>query len=160
MLNKINLTINGKKIVYEGDPLRRLLDLLREDLGLMGSKEGCGEGECGACSVIKDGKLVTSCLVPVGACNGSNIYTIEGIRDTEKGKCIIQAFADGGAVQCGFCIPGMVMAAYYLLDNNPNPTEDDVRLAISGNICRCTGYDLIVESILLAAERGAELWKK
>lgn len=160
MLNEINLTINGKKIVYQGDPLRRLLDLLRVDLGLMGSKEGCGEGECGACSVIKDGKLVTSCLVPLGACNGSNIYTIEGIRDTEKGKCIIQAFADGGAVQCGFCIPGMVMAAYYLLENNPNPTEDDVRLAISGNICRCTGYDLIVESILLAAERGAELWKK
>lgn len=160
MLNEISLTINGKKIVYHGDPLRRLLDLLRVDLGLMGSKEGCGEGECGACSVLKDGKLVTSCLVPLGACNGSNIYTIEGIRDTEKGKCIIQAFADGGTVQCGFCIPGMVMAAYYLLDNNPNPTEDDVRLAISGNICRCTGYDLIVESILLAAERGAELWKK
>mgnify|MGYP004595586037 CR=1 FL=1 len=160
MLNEIKFRINGKKIVYQGDPLRRLLDLLREDLGLMGSKEGCGEGECGACSVLKDGKLVTSCIVPVGACNGSDIYTIEGIRDTEKGQCIIQAFADGGAVQCGFCIPGMVMAAYYLLDNNPNPTEEDVRLAISGNICRCTGYDLIVESILLAAKRGEELWKK
>lgn len=160
MLNEIKFRINGKKIVYQGDPLRRLLDLLREDLGLMGSKEGCGEGECGACSVLKDGKLVTSCIVPVGACNGSDIYTIEGIRDTEKGQCIIQAFADGGAVQCGFCIPGMVMAAYYLLDNNPTPTEEDVRLAISGNICRCTGYDLIVESILLAAKRGEELWKK
>ena len=160
MLNEIKFRINGKKIVYQGDPLRRLLDLLREDLGLMGSKEGCGEGACGACSVLKDGKLVTSCIVPVGACNGSDIYTIEGIRDTEKGQCIIQAFADGGAVQCGFCIPGMVMAAYYLLDNNPNPTEEDVRLAISGNICRCTGYDLIVESILLAAKRGEELWKK
>ena len=160
MLNEIKFRINGKKIVYQGDPLRRLLDLLREDLGLMGSKEGCGEGECGACSVLKDGKLVTSCIVPVGACNGSDIYTIEGIRDTDKGQCIIQAFADGGAVQCGFCIPGMVMAAYYLLDNNPNPTEEDVRLAISGNICRCTGYDLIVESILLAAKRGEELWKK
>ena len=160
MLNEIKFRINGKKIVYQGDPLRRLLDLLREDLGLMGSKEGCGEGECGACSVLKDGKLVTSCIVPVGACNGSDIYTIEGIRDTEKGQCIIQAFADGGAVQCGFCIPGMVMAAYYLLDNNPTPTEENVRLAISGNICRCTGYDLIVESILLAAKRGEELWKK
>lgn len=159
MLNEINLTINGKKIVYQGDPLRRLLDLLREDLGLLGSKEGCGEGECGACSVLKDGKLVTSCLIPVGACNNSIIYTIEGIRDTEKGKCIISSFADGGAVQCGFCIPGMVMAAYYLLENNPNPTEEDVRVAISGNICRCTGYDLIVESILLAAKRGEELWK-
>ena len=159
MHNEITLTINGKRILYSGDPLRRLLDLIREDLSLMGSKEGCGEGECGACSVLKDGELVTSCIIPVGACNGSEIYTIEGIRDTEKGKCIIQAFADGGAVQCGFCIPGMVMATYYLLNRNPNPTENDIRVAISGNICRCTGYDLIVESILLAAKRGAELWK-
>ncbi len=160
MFKDIILTINDKKLVYQGDPLRRLLDVLREDLSLMGSKEGCGEGECGACSVLKDGKLITSCIVPIGACNGSSIYTIEGVRDSEKGKCIIQAFADGGAVQCGFCIPGMVMAAYYLLDNNPNPTEEEIRIAISGNICRCTGYDLIVESILLAADRGADLWKK
>ena len=160
MFNEISLKINDKKIIYKGDPLRRLLDVIREDLSLFGSKEGCGEGECGACSVLKDGELVTSCIIPIGACNGCNIYTIEGIRDTEKGKCIIKAFADGGAVQCGFCIPGMVMAAYYLLEKNPNPTESDIRLAISGNICRCTGYDLIVESIALAAKRGADLWKK
>lgn len=160
MINEITLRINGNKVVYKGDPLRRLIDVLREDLSLPGTKEGCSEGECGACSVLKDGHLVTSCIIPIGACNGCDIYTIEGIRDSEKGKCIIQAFADGGAVQCGFCIPGMVMAAYYLLDNNPTPTEDDIRLAISGNICRCTGYDLIVESILLASERGADLWKK
>ena len=136
------------------------MDVIREDLGFTGTKEGCSEGECGACSVIKDGRLVTSCIIPIGACNGSDILTIEGIRDTEKGECIISAFAEGGAVQCGFCIPGMVMAAYYLLDNNPNPTEEEIRMGISGNICRCTGYDLIVDSIALAAKKGAELWKK
>ena len=160
MYKEITFNINGKKVVFEGDPLRRLLDLLREDLNLIGSKEGCGEGECGACSVIKDGELVTSCIIPVGSCNGSDIYTIEGIRDTEKGKCIIDAFSDGGAVQCGFCIPGMVMATYYLLEHNPKPSEEDIRVAISGNICRCTGYDLIVESIKLASKRGEALWKR
>ena len=158
MLSEIVFHVNGKKIVYTGNPLTRLVDVLREDLGLTGVKEGCGEGECGACSVIKDGKLVTSCIIPVGAVNGSEIYTIEGIRDTEKGKCIIDAFAEGGAVQCGFCIPGMVMATYALLSSNPHPTEMEIRKGISGNICRCTGYDLIVESIKLASERGGDLW--
>ncbi len=160
MYKEIEFRVNGNKVVYSGNPLTRLVDVLREDLKLIGVKEGCGEGECGACSVIKDGKLVTSCIIPVGACLGSDILTIEGIRDTEKGKCLITAFRDGGAVQCGFCIPGMVMAAYALLESNPNPTERDVRIAISGNICRCTGYDLIVESILLAASRGGELWQQ
>ncbi len=160
MFAEVIFKVNGKDIVYKGDPLRRLIDVLREELGLTGVKEGCGEGECGACSVLKDGYLVTSCIIPVGACNGSDILTIEGIRDTDKGRCIIESFAEGGAVQCGFCIPGMVMAAYYLLSNNPDPNEDDIRLAISGNICRCTGYDLIVESIKLAAKKGESLWKK
>ena len=160
MYNDIRFTLNGKEVVYTGDPLNRLLDVLREEYGLTGSKEGCGEGECGACSVIKDGLLVTSCIIPVGACNGSEILTIEGIRDTEEGKCIVDAFAEGGAVQCGFCIPGMVMAAYVLLRNNPDPTEEEIRVGISGNICRCTGYDLIVESIHLAAQKGSALWKK
>ncbi len=159
MFAEISFNVNGRKIIYKGDPLRRLIDVLREELGLTGVKEGCGEGECGACSILKDGRLVTSCIIPVGACMGTEILTIEGIRDTEKGRCIIDAFADGGAVQCGFCIPGMVMAAYYLLSENPQPTEDDIRLAISGNICRCTGYDLIVSSIKLASERGVGLWK-
>ena len=104
MLSEVKFTLNGKKIIYQGDPLRRLLDVIREDLGFTGTKEGCSEGECGACSVIKDGRLVTSCIIPIGACNGSDILTIEGIRDTEKGECIISAFAEGGAVQCGFCI--------------------------------------------------------
>ena len=157
MLNEICFTLNGEQKVYTGDPLRRLIDVLREDYGLTGSKEGCGEGECGACSVIKDGKLVTSCIIPAASCHGADILTIEGIRDTEKGKCIIDAFAEGGAVQCGFCIPGMVMAAYVLLSNNSDPTEEEIRIGISGNICRCTGYDLIVESIHLAAKKGAAL---
>ena len=157
--NRISFTLNGNKVEFIGDPLRRLIDTLREDFSLTGVKEGCGEGECGACSIIKDGKLVTSCIIPVGACEGSEIYTIEGIRDTEKGKCLIDAFRDGGAVQCGFCIPGMVMAAYALLSANPNPDENAIRMAISGNICRCTGYDLIVASIRLAAERGGDLWR-
>ena len=157
--NRISFTLNGNKVEFIGDPLRRLIDTLREDFSLTGVKEGCGEGECGACSIIKDGKLVTSCIIPVGACEGSEIYTIEGIRDTDKGKCLIDAFRDGGAVQCGFCIPGMVMAAYALLSANPNPDENAIRMAISGNICRCTGYDLIVDSIRLAAERGGDLWQ-
>ena len=159
MLKSITFYVNDSRVVFSGNPLTRLIDILRDELGLTGVKEGCGEGECGACSVIKDGKLVTSCILPVGACEGSHIYTIEGIRDTDKGKCLVDAFRDGGAVQCGFCIPGMVMAAYALLEENHHPTEEDIRMAISGNICRCTGYDLIVSSVQLAAERGGELWQ-
>jgi len=158
-MSRITFTLNGKKTVFEGNPLRRLVDVLREMYGLTGTKEGCGEGECGACSVLRNGRLVTSCLIPIGAVDGDEIVTIEGFRDTEKGKCIIEAFADGGAVQCGFCIPGMVLAAEALLEKKSEPTEEDIRLAISGNICRCTGYDLIVESIKLASERGRGLWK-
>lgn len=158
MNSRIKFNLNGKDVVFEGDPLRRLLDVLREGFGLMGTKEGCGEGECGACSILKDGKLITSCIVPVGAVEGSTLMTIEGLRETERGKCIITSFAEGGAVQCGFCMPGMVMASEALLEVNPHPTRSDVRQAISGNICRCTGYDLIVESIMLAAEKGDGLW--
>lgn len=159
MRDKVVFHVNGERVEFIGNPMTRLIDVLRDDLGLMGVKEGCGEGECGACSVIKDGKLVTSCIMPVGSADGSEILTIEGIRDTPKGICITEAFRDGGAVQCGFCIPGMVMAAYALLEENHHPTEEDIRMAISGNICRCTGYDLIVKSVQLAAERGGRLWQ-
>ena len=159
MRDKVVFHVNGKRVEFEGNPMTRLIDILRDDLGLTGVKEGCGEGECGACSIIKDGKLVTSCIIPVGAADGSEIISIEGIKDTPKGICITEAFRDGGAVQCGFCIPGMVMAAYALLEENHHPTEEDIRMAISGNICRCTGYDLIVSSVQLAAERGGELWQ-
>lgn len=154
----IEFKLNGKIVRFEGNPLTRLIDVIREDLDLTGTKEGCGEGECGACSVLRNGKLVTSCIIPVGAVAGDEIITIEGLRDTPQGKCIIDAFAEGGAVQCGFCIPGMVMAAEALLLVNSDPDEDEVRAAISGNICRCTGYDLIVDSILLAAKKGKGLW--
>lgn len=154
----IEFKLNGKLVRFEGNPLTRLIDVIREDLDLTGTKEGCGEGECGACSVLRNGKLVTSCIIPVGAVAGDEIITIEGLRDTPQGKCIIDAFAEGGAVQCGFCIPGMVMAAEALLLVNSDPDEDEVRAAISGNICRCTGYDLIVDSILLAAKKGKGLW--
>ena len=159
METKICFKLNGKDVAITTDPLRRLIDVLREDFGCKGVKEGCSEGECGACSVLFNGKIVTSCIIPIGAADGQQIMTIEGVSATEKGKVIVQAFADGGAVQCGFCIPGMVIAAYYLLSHNPDPTDDEIRLGISGNICRCTGYDLIVESIHLAAKRGGELWK-
>ena len=154
----IEFKLNGKIVRFEGNPLTRLIDVIREDLDLTGTKEGCGEGECGACSVLRNGKLVTSCIIPVGAVAGDEIITIEGLRDTPQGQCIIDAFAEGGAVQCGFCIPGMVMAAYALLSSNPHPTEMEIRKGISGNICRCTGYDLIVESIRLASEKGGSLW--
>ena len=159
MATKICFKLNGKDVKITTDPLRRLIDVLREDFDLKGVKEGCSEGECGACSVLFNGKMVTSCIIPIGAADGQEIMTIEGVSATEKGKIIVDAFADGGAVQCGYCIPGMVIAAYYLLSNNPDPTDDEIRLGISGNICRCTGYDLIVESIHLAAKRGGAIWK-
>ena len=160
MGTKISFKLNGRDVSITTDPLRRLIDVLREDFDLKGVKEGCSEGECGACSILFNGRMVTSCIIPVGAADGQSIMTIEGLRETEKGKVIINAFADGGAVQCGFCIPGMVIAAYCILEKNPDPSEDEIRLGISGNICRCTGYDLIVESIRLAAKRGEALWKK
>ncbi len=159
METRICFRLNGKGVALTTDPLRRLIDVLREDFDCKGVKEGCSEGECGACSVLFNGKMVTSCIIPIGAADGQEIMTIEGVSATEKGKIIVDAFADGGAVQCGYCIPGMVIAAYYLLSNNPDPTDDEIRLGISGNICRCTGYDLIVESIHLAAKRGGAIWK-
>ena len=154
----IEFTLNGRSVRFEGNPLTRLIDVIRDDLGLTGTKEGCGEGECGACSVLRNGKLVTSCIIPVGSVAGDEIVTIEGLRDTDQGRCLVDAVAEAGAVQCGFCIPGMVMAAQALLLTNSHPDEEDVRMAISGNICRCTGYDLIVDAVLLASRKGEGLW--
>lgn len=154
----IEFTLNGRSVRFEGNPLTRLIDVIRDDLGLTGTKEGCGEGECGACSVLRNGKLVTSCIIPVGSVDGDEIVTVEGLRDTDQGRCLVDAFAEAGAVQCGFCIPGMVMAAQALLLTNSHPDEEDVRMAISGNICRCTGYDLIVDAVLLASRKGEGLW--
>lgn len=155
---EIRMTVNGTVRIIETDPLRRLLDVLREDLGLTGVKEGCGEGECGACSVLKDGLLVNSCMVPAGTCEGAEIVTPEGLRETDRGKVIIDSYEDAGAVQCGFCTPGMMMATEALLSRNPSPSEGEVREALAGNLCRCTGYDMIVDGVLRAAERGKGLW--
>jgi carbon-monoxide dehydrogenase small subunit len=158
MGKRIEFTLNNKAVYLETNPLRRLLDVLREDFGLTGPKEGCGEGECGACSVLLNGRLANSCLIAVGAVEGQEVTTIEGYRDSERFKILNQAFADAGAVQCGFCIPGMIMAAESLLRKNAKPGEMEIREAISGNLCRCTGYGMIIEAIQLAAERGAGLW--
>ncbi len=155
---KVNFKLNGKNVTVDVHPTMRLLDVLREEFGLIGVKEACGEGECGACAVIMDGKLVHSCLVPVGAVEGSEIMTIEGYRETEKHRVLMEAFAEAGAVQCGFCTPGFVMAIEALLSRNPNPSEDEIRDAISGNLCRCTGYDMIVDAVKIAAKKGAGLW--
>lgn len=154
----ICVNINNAEYLFDCDPTERLVDILRKKLNFTGVKEGCGEGECGACSVIIDGRLSNSCLVAIGSVDGSCVTTIEGLRNTKRFEVLDKAFADAGAVQCGFCTPGMIMAAEALLEKNPHPTEADVRLAISGNICRCTGYNMIVDAVLSAAERGAGLW--
>ena len=133
--------------------MARLLDVLREELKLTGTKEGCGEGECGACSVLIDGQIVNSCLVPVAQVEGTSIKTIEGIADGETLHAVQQAFIENGGAQCGICTPGMVMAAINLLERNPNPTEEDVRVGLAGNLCRCTGYMKIFESVLAACRK-------
>jgi len=156
-MSDVTFVLNGSEVTVTVDPLRRLLDVLREDLKLTGVKEGCGEGECGACAVLLDGFLVNSCLVPVGMVAGREVMTPEGLAETERGKRVIEALADAGAVQCGFCSPGMAMAAAALLKEKTSPTEAEIREAISGNLCRCTGYDLIVEGIKEAAKREAGL---
>jgi carbon-monoxide dehydrogenase small subunit len=137
--------------------MRRLLDVLREDLGLTGTKEGCGEGECGACSVLVDGELVDSCLVPVGQVRGRDVTTIEGVAIGDELHAIQTAFIQHGGAQCGICTPGMILAAKELLERIPHPDEDQVREALAGNICRCTGYVRIFESVVRALEgtRGA-----
>jgi aerobic carbon-monoxide dehydrogenase small subunit len=156
-MNKIEFMLNGEPVAVEAEPTERLLDILRVRFGLIAAKEGCGEGECGACSVLKDGKLVNSCILPLGAVAGSRITTLEGLREREEGDTIIQAFVDSGAVQCGFCTPGMVMAAAALMRSIPEPDEEQIREALSGNLCRCTGYTMLVEGVKLASQRGKEL---
>jgi aerobic-type carbon monoxide dehydrogenase small subunit (CoxS/CutS family) len=155
----IRFLLNGREVESGAHPLARLIDVLREEMGDTSVKEGCGEGECGACSVLKDGRLVNACLLPAIQAEGSVILTAAGLKGTERGKRIIEAFAREGAVQCGFCIPGMVLAAEALLAANPRPAEPEIRTAISGNLCRCTGYDHIVRAIASAAE-AAPLQKR
>ena len=155
----LTFTVNGEsRTVPIADSLRRLLDVLRDDLRLTGSKEGCGEGECGACSVLMDGRLVNSCLIPALQAEGTEILTVEGIAATKRGGVIIEAFAEMHAPQCGFCTPGITVAAEALLRENPDPDEGAIREFLTGNICRCTGYDMIVDGVIRAAEKGRGLW--
>ena len=153
----VELTVNGKTLTLDVNPMKRLLDVLREELGLTGVKEGCGEGECGACAVFADGELVNSCLLPIGAMHGREITTIEGYRDTRAHRVLTHAFAEAGAVQCGFCTPGMIMAAGALMRRNPHPSPEEIREGLSGNLCRCTGYNMIVAAISRAAEEGKDI---
>jgi carbon-monoxide dehydrogenase small subunit len=146
----IHFTVNGAQREVEAYPMARLLDVLREELRLTGTKEGCGEGECGACSVMIDGRLANSCLIPVLQAEGTVIQTIEGVAAGAKLHKIQQAFITHGAAQCGICTPGMVMAAIELLNTHPNPTDDQIREGLAGNICRCTGYMRIFEAIVRA----------
>jgi carbon-monoxide dehydrogenase small subunit len=158
MQAKIEFILNESQISLQVSPLKRLVEVLREDCGLTGVKEGCGEGECGACSVLVDGKLVNSCITPVGIVKNASITTIEGFRETARYKVLADAFAKAGAVQCGYCTPGMLMAAEAMLQSNASPTELQIREALSGNLCRCTGYSMIVEAIQLASREGEGFW--
>ncbi|HLF85291.1 MAG TPA: (2Fe-2S)-binding protein [Blastocatellia bacterium] len=148
----ISLRINGSTCDVEAPPMRRLLDVLREVLRLTGTKEGCGEGECGACSVIVDGEVVNSCLVPVCQVQGCTILTVEGLARDGRLDPLQQAFLECGGAQCGICTPGMLIAARALLDEKAQPTRDEIKEAIAGNLCRCTGYVKIIDAIEQAAE--------
>lgn len=154
----LRCTINGKKIEREVDPLKRLLDFLREDMRLTGVKEGCGEGECGACTVILDRKAVTSCTIFAGQVMGKEIITIEGLEQDGELDALQTSFIENGAIQCGFCTPGMILSCKALLMEIPHPTDEQIRRAIEGNLCRCTGYEKIKMAVEQAAvkQAGAE----
>jgi carbon-monoxide dehydrogenase small subunit len=158
MSAEIRFKLNGRDKTYAGNPAARLLDVLREEYEMMGTKIGCKEGECGACSVLMDGRLVNSCLVAVGQIDGSSIVTIEGYSETERFAVLSRAYESVSAVQCGFCIPGMILASESVLASNPHPSEEEIRIGISGNLCRCTGYNSIVKAIGIAADEGGGLW--
>ncbi len=154
MKTEFHCRVNGKIVAFHAYPMERLLDVLREQLHLTGSKEGCGEGECGACAVLINGEIVDSCLVPVAQVEGASITTIEGIATGDQLHAVQQAFIECGGAQCGICTPGMVIAAVSLLENNPNPSEQDIRNGLAGNLCRCTGYMKIFESVVRACQEG------
>jgi carbon-monoxide dehydrogenase small subunit len=151
-MREIKFILNGKRYKLRVKPWQTLLELIREDLNLTGTKEGCGQGECGSCTVIMNGKTVNSCLVPAVEADGQEILTIEGLSDNDRLHPIQEAFVSHSGMQCGFCTPGMIMSAKALLDGNPDPTEAEIRESISGNFCRCTGYTKIIESISAAAD--------
>jgi len=151
-MKKISFILNGKQYELRVKPWQTLLELIREDLNMTGTKEGCGQGECGSCTVIMNGKTVNSCLVPAIEADGQEILTIEGLSDNDRLHPIQEAFVSHSGMQCGFCTPGMIMSAKALLDSNPDPTEAEIRESISGNFCRCTGYTKIIASISAAAD--------
>jgi carbon-monoxide dehydrogenase small subunit len=151
-VKQIELTVNGKTYELTIQPHRTLLEVIRDELKLTGTKEGCGLGECGACTVIMDGRTVNSCLVLAAEADGKQITTIEGLAEGDKLHPIQEAFIEHGGLQCGFCTPGMIMSAKALLDENPSPDEEEIRRGIAGNSCRCTGYTKIIESIKAAAK--------
>ena len=152
----IRFAVNGREVSVETDAETRLLDVLREDLHLTGTKEGCGEGECGACTVLLDGLPVNSCLIPAPQVEGREVLTIEGLADGHRLHPLQAAFVEQGAVQCGFCTPGFVLSAYALLRSNSSPTDEEILTALEGNLCRCTGYGKIVSAVRSAAERMRE----
>ena len=153
--SSLRLTVNGEPRTVRAYPMERLLDVLREHLGLTGTKEGCGEGECGACAVLMDGALVDSCLVPILQARGSNIVTIEKVSGDPRICALQGAFLERGGAQCGICTPGMILAAKSLLDRKPQPTLEEIREGLSGNLCRCTGYTQIFEAVTEAAAQAA-----
>ncbi|MEL7568690.1 MAG: (2Fe-2S)-binding protein [Dehalobacterium sp.] len=151
MHTKIELRVNGKHYEMKVNNATTLLQLLREDLGLTGTKEGCGAGECGACTVLLDGKPVNSCMTLAVQVHGKSVLTIEGVGEGEQLHPLQEAFINEGAVQCGFCTPGMILSAKALLDKNPSPNDDDIKEALAGNLCRCTGYVKIIKAVKAAA---------
>ena len=151
----VRCRVNGTDVELRGHPMTRLLDALRRELHLTGTKEGCGEGECGACSVLLDGRLVNSCLVPLAQADGAMIRTIEGVADGDRLYAVQEAFIACGAAQCGICTPGMVLAAMDLVERVPTPTDAQIRAGLSGNLCRCTGYMRIFEAVATACARRA-----
>jgi carbon-monoxide dehydrogenase small subunit len=155
-LSEVSFTVNGAAHTVSVYPMERLLDVLRTELRLTGAKEGCGEGECGSCSVLMNGELVNSCLVPVLQAQGATLCTIEGLARDGVLHPVQKAFLKCGGAQCGICTPGMVMATVHLLRRNPSPTLDQVREGLGGNLCRCTGYTRIFEAVLEAAQAGSE----
>ena len=150
----VRCAVNGVEATLRAYPFARLLDVLREEAGLTGTKEGCGEGECGACSVLIDGELVNSCLVPAAQAEGSDIRTVEGVADGERLHAVQRAMVECGGAQCGICTPGMVLAAVSLLKRTPAPTEADIREGLAGNLCRCTGYTKIFDAVVHAVKEG------
>ncbi len=151
-MTSVRFTVNGRAVELRTHPMARLLDVLREELTLTGTKEGCGEGECGACSVLVDGELVNSCLVPVAQVEGAAVMTIEGVAADGELHPVQRAFVEHGGAQCGICTPGMVMAAVALLSHTPRPSEEQIRTGLAGNLCRCTGYMKIFDAVGAAGE--------